>query len=122
MSARQACRYCLVALSVRRGEVTWRACGAESAVLSLEFGVPDLACPGVLGEDGHEDDGGLVVDAPGGESLSVEGAFELGVEAFGVLAHAVEATVLVAVGADDAEVLGAVELGCPASDFLAGRF
>jgi len=72
--------------------------------------VPDVACPGVLGEDGHEDHGGLVVGAPGGESLAVEGAFELGVEAFGVLAHAVQAVVSGAVGSDDAQVFGAVEL------------
>ncbi len=51
------------------------------------------------------------MDAPGGEALAVEGAFELGVEAFGVLAHAVEPFVLVSGGGDDAEVLAAVEPG-----------
>ena len=77
------------------------------AGLALEFGLPDVAGPGVFGEDCHEDDGGLVVGAPGGEALAVEGAFELGVEAFGVLAHAVEAVVWGA----DAQVFGAVEPG-----------
>ena len=43
--------------------------------------------------------------------MAVEGAFELGVEAFGVLAHAVEPFVLVAGGGDDAEVFAAVEPG-----------
>ena len=76
------------------------------------FVVPDLPRPGVLGEGGEEDDGGLVADAPGGEALAVEGAFELSVEAFGVLAHPVQALVGLAGGGGDAEVFGAVELGC----------
>ena len=79
--------------------------------MSLVFGlvVPDVAGPGVLCLCGEEDDDGLVVDAPCGQALAVEGAFELGVEAFGVLPHAVEPFVLVAGGGDDAEVLAAVE-------------
>ena len=51
---------------------------------------PGLLCPRVFREGGEEQDGGLVVDAPGREPLAVEGSFELGVEAFGVLTHAVE--------------------------------
>ncbi len=43
--------------------------------------------------------------------MAVEGAFELGVEAFGVLPHAVEPFVLVSGGGDDAEVLAPVEPG-----------
>ena len=47
--------------------------------------------------------------SPGWEASAVEGAVELGVEAFGVLAHAVEAVVPVAGGGDGAEVFAAVE-------------
>ena len=49
--------------------------------LMVGFVIPDVSRPGVLGNGGEKDDGGLVVDAPGGEALAVEGAFELGVEA-----------------------------------------
>ena len=47
-----------------------------------------------LSASGQQDDGGLVVDAPGREALAVEGALELGVEALGVLPHPVEAAVI----------------------------
>ncbi len=64
---------------------------------------PDLSGPGVHCLGSREDDDGLVVNAPGGQWLAVEGAFGLGGEAFGVLPHAVEALALVAGRGDDAE-------------------
>lgn len=81
--------------------------------LALVFGfvVPDLPHPGVphpgvLGENDEEDDGGLVVDAPGGEALAVEGAFELRVGAFGVLAPPVQALVGLTGGGGDGAGIG----------------
>jgi hypothetical protein len=53
----------------------------------------------------------LVVDAPGGEALAVEGAFELGVQAGGVPPHSVQLAVPRTGGGDDAEVLAPVEPG-----------
>ncbi len=47
--------------------------------------------PSVLGERGHQDDDGLVIQPPGGESPVVEGALELGVEGRGIGPHAVSA-------------------------------
>ena len=90
--------------------------------LETRFVVPDLSGPGVLRHHGKEDDRGLVVHAPGGESLPVERTLELGVEALGVLPHAVEAAVIEACGGRNAQVLGAVELRLDVLSCVEKRF
>ncbi len=101
---------CLAGLPVGGGVLGSGGC-AGWTVLVVDLVGPDVSCPGVVGQGGEQHDGGLVVDAPGGEALAVEGAFELGVEAFGVLAHRVQLAVTGAGGGDDAQVFAAVEPG-----------
>ena len=47
--------------------------GDAGRVLCLMAGfvVPNVSRPGVLGDGGEEDNGGLIVDPPGGEALGL---------------------------------------------------
>jgi hypothetical protein len=68
-------------------------------LLSVDRPLPGAASPGVLRECSHQDDDGLVVEAPGWEPPVVEGAFELRIQGLGVGTHAVD-TAVVGVGHD----------------------
>ena len=67
-------------------------------LLSVDGSLPGVAGPSVVGECGHQDDDGLVVQLPGGESAVVEGAFELRIERFSVGSHGVHASVVAVSG------------------------
>ena len=66
----------------------------EMVLLMHGLIAPDLQGPGVVCQSCQQHDRSLVMDAPSGKALAVEGALELCVETLGVLAHPIQATVI----------------------------